>query len=115
MQDNSQNKTAKLVKAIGEIIKRHREEQNKTMYKISAEAGVPKATWRELELGLKDFRFSTIWKVAEGLDMPLDKLIKEVQDKLGDKFSLSDLNSILFSLFTANFMYIVFVDFAQYT
>ena len=91
MQDNSQNKTAKLVKAIGEIIKRHREEQNKTMYKISAEAGVPKATWRELELGLKDFRFSTIWKVAEGLDMPLDKLIKEVQDKLGDKFSLSDL------------------------
>lgn len=91
MQDNSQNKTAKLVKAIGEIIKRHREEQNKTMYKISAEAGVPKATWRELELRLKDFRFSTIWKVAEGLDMPLDKLIKEVQDKLGDKFSLSDL------------------------
>ena len=91
MQYSSNAKSKELIKAIGELVKEHRIEQNKTMYKISAEAGVPKATWRELELGLKDFRFSTIWKVAEGLDMPLDKLIKEVQDKLGDKFSLSDL------------------------
>ena len=88
MQDNSQNKTAKLVKAIGEIIKRHREEQNKTMYSISAEAGVPKATWRELELGLKDFRFTTIWKIAEGLDIPLEQLIKELREKLGADFTL---------------------------
>lgn len=91
MQDNSQIKLTKLVRTLGDIIQKHRTEQNKTMYKISAEAGVPKATWREIELGLKDFRFSTIWKIAEGLDMPLDVLIKELQSELGSDFSLSDL------------------------
>ena len=34
-----------------------------------AEAGIPKATWREVELGLKIFRFITLWKVAEGLEI----------------------------------------------
>ena len=91
MQYSSNTKCKKLIKAIGALVKKHRIEQNKTMYSISAEAGVPKATWRELELGLKDFRFSTIWKIAEGLDMPLDQLIKELQDDLGEEFSLSDL------------------------
>lgn len=60
------------------------------MYSISAEVGVPKATWREVELGLKDFRFSTIWKIAEGLEIPLYQLIKELQDELGEDFSLTE-------------------------
>lgn len=91
MQENSHTKTRILIETIGRIITKHRKAQSKTMYEISAEAGVPKATWREVELGLKDFRFSTIWKVAEGLDIPLDQLIKELQDDLGEEFSLSDL------------------------
>jgi transcriptional regulator with XRE-family HTH domain len=91
MQDNSTTRKKELIKALGQIIKEHRERQEKTMYKISAEVGVPKATWREIELGLKDFRFTTIWRIAEGLDIPLDQLIKELQDKLGVGFSLSDL------------------------
>ena len=88
MQYSSNAKSKELIKAIGELVKMHRVEQNKTMYSISAEAGVPKATWRELELGLKDFRFTTIWKIAEGLDIPLDQLIKELRDKLGADFTL---------------------------
>ena len=81
----------KILKHIGNLVKKHRIEQNKTIYSISAEVGVPKATWRELELGLKDFRFTTIWKIAEGLDISLDQLIKELQDELGEDFSLSDI------------------------
>ena len=88
MQYSSNAKSKELIKAIEELVKKHRVEQNKTMYSISAEAGVPKATWRELELGLKDFRFTTIWKIAEGLDIPLDQLIKELRDKLGADFTL---------------------------
>ncbi len=84
-------KSKKLIKTVGELVKKHRIAQNKTIYRISAEVGVPKATWRELELGLKDFRFTTIWKVAEGLDIPPDKLIKELSDSLGENFSLCDL------------------------
>ena len=92
MQYSSNIKSKKLILTIGNIVKKHRIEQNKTMYKISAEVGVPKATWRELELGLKDFRFTTIWKIAEGLDIPLDLLIKELQDELGKDFSLTGLD-----------------------
>ena len=88
MQYSSNAKSKELIKAIGELVKKHRVEQNKTMYSISAEAGVPKATWRELELGLKDFRFTTIWKIAEGLDIPLDQLIKVLREKLGADFTL---------------------------
>ena len=84
-------KSKKLIKTVGELVKKHRIAQNKTIYRISAEVGVPKATWRELELGLKDFRFTTIWKIAEGLDIPPDKLIKELSDSLGENFSLCDL------------------------
>lgn len=92
MQYSSNIKSKKLILTIGNIVKKHRIEQNKTMYKISAEVGVQKATWRELELRLKDFRFTTIWKIAAGLDIPLDLLIKELQDELGKDFSLTGLD-----------------------
>lgn len=90
MQDSAKNKTAHLVKTLGMIIKRFRESQGKTIYKISAEAGLPKATWREMELGLKNFRFATLWKVAEGLDIPPATLIEELSKELGPDFTLSD-------------------------
>lgn len=90
MQDNAQYKTAHLVKTLGCIIKQYRENQGKTIYKISAEAGMPKATWREVELGLKNFRFTTLWKVAEGLDIPPATLIEELSKELGPDFTLSD-------------------------
>ena len=90
MQDSSKTKSDKLIQAAGNLIKKHREKLNKTMYGISAEVGVPKATWREVELGLTDFRFTTIWKIAEGLNMPLYQLIKELQAELGDDFTLTD-------------------------
>lgn len=91
MQENSNDKIEKLIKTLGLIIKTHRKAQGKTIYKISAEAGLPKATWRELEFGLKNFRFTTLWKIAEGLDIPLAKLIQELSNELGEDFSLSDL------------------------
>lgn len=53
---------------------------------------MPKATWRELELGLKNFRFSTLWKIAEGLDIPLGELMNELKAELGDDFTLSGLD-----------------------
>ena len=56
MQDNSKDKLTQLTKTFGILIKKHRMAQGKTIYRISAEAGMPKATWRELELGIKNFR-----------------------------------------------------------
>ena len=47
MQDNSKDKLTQLTKTFGILIKKHRMAQGKTIYRISAEAGMPKATWRE--------------------------------------------------------------------
>ena len=51
---------------------------------------MPKATWREIELGLKNFQFASFWKIAEGLDIPLADLLAELSKELGTNFILSD-------------------------
>lgn len=69
MQDNGKNATARLIKVLGSIIKKHRLEQKKTMYKISAECSIHKDSWRLIENGLvNDIKLSSLWKIAEGLE-----------------------------------------------
>lgn len=93
MQESYQNKTSILIQNLGDLIKKHRKAQGKTMYAISAEVSMSKSTWREAEIGAcKDIKLTTLWKIAEGLDIPLATLIDELSKKLGEKFSLSDLN-----------------------
>ena len=92
MQEISQNKTIILINALGSLIKKHRKEHGKTIYSISAEVSMSKSTWREAEIGAcKDIKFTTLWKIAEGLDIPLSKLIDELTQELGSNFSLSDI------------------------
>jgi transcriptional regulator with XRE-family HTH domain len=78
---------------IGEIIKKHRLEQNKTIYKISAECSIHKETWRLIENGLvNDIKISSLWKIAEGLEIDITDLLKEAKEVLGDGFTISGLN-----------------------
>ena len=86
-----QAKAEKLLKTLGEIIKEHRNNLEKSVYKISAEASIPKTTWRRIEENIhKDIYFTSIWKIAEGLDIPLENLIVELKERLGKDFSLID-------------------------
>ena len=90
MQDYSKKAATKLVKVLGSIIKKHRLEQNKTMYRISAESAIHKDSWRLIENGLvKDIKLSSLWKIAEGLELDPIDLLKEVKDALGNDFTIS--------------------------
>ena len=93
MQSFSKDATNRLVQVLGNIIKKHRTEQQKTIYKISAECSVHKDAWRLIEKGLvHDIKLSSLWMIAEGLGLdPLD-LLKEAKDILGDDFTISGLN-----------------------
>ena len=93
MQSFSKDATNRLVLVLGNIIKKHRTEQQKTIYKISAECSVHKDAWRLIEKGLvHDIKLSSLWMIAEGLGLdPLD-LLKEAKDILGDDFTISGLN-----------------------
>lgn len=80
-------------KALASIIKKHRKKLEKSIYAISAESSVGKNTWRMIEKAVsKDPSIITIWKIAEGLDIYPDELLREVREKLGDDFSISGLN-----------------------
>lgn len=93
MQDNSKKATIKLVKVLGNIIKKHRLAQNKTIYKISAECSIHKDSWRLIEKGLvNDIKLSSLWKISEGLGLDPIDLLKETKDVLGSDFTISGLN-----------------------
>ena len=52
-----------------------------------------KSTWREAELGsCNDINLTTLWKIAEGLEVTPASLLTELRDKLGDDFSLTGLD-----------------------
>ena len=93
MQSFSKDATNRLVQVLGNIIKKHRTEQQKTIYKISAECSMHKDAWRLIEKGLvHDIKLSSLWMIAEGLGLdPLD-LLKEAKDILADDFTISGLN-----------------------
>ena len=89
VEDNDNN----FMKILGVIIKSHRENLKKSMYIISAESSVSKSTWREIELGMcKDIKLKTLWRVSEGLNIPVTQILEELTEKLGSTFTLSDLD-----------------------
>jgi len=91
MQEKSDKLKIKLIKTLGEIIKKRRVGLNKSMYLISAECGMSKSTWREAELGVcKDINLSTIWKISDGLEINPSELLKDVEKNLSENFSLSE-------------------------
>lgn len=93
MQSTNQ-KDKNYMKIFGEIIKFHRKNSKKSMYLVSAESTIAKSSWRDLELGIRqDMNLSTFCKIAEGLDIPADVLLKELLQKLGKDFSFTDLNT----------------------
>lgn len=93
MQSYSKNATIRLVQVLGEIIKKHRLEQKKTIYKISAESSIHKDSWRLIERGLvHDIKISSLWKIAEGLELDPTDLLNEAKEILGKDFTISGLN-----------------------
>lgn len=90
MQTNGE-KAIKLIKVLGEVVKDFRQNSDKSIYKISAESGVSKSTWREVEIAAcKDINFTTFWKIAEGLEIAPKVLILALKKKLGEDFTLID-------------------------
>lgn len=81
----------KVINALSKIIERRRVATGKSIYKIAAECGLSKSTWREAELAeCTNITLSTLLQIAYGLEMPLHEIIKELYKELGDDFTLID-------------------------
>lgn len=90
MQDKYLLSKQKLQIVLGQIVRDHRKKSNKSISKISAEIMMTKSMWTDLESGIKDPQLSTLWRVSEALDIPIDKLLLEIRNKLGKDFTLID-------------------------
>ncbi len=88
MTDKYNKAKIELQQSLAKIIKEYRTNQNKSISKISAEIMMSKSLWLDLEKGIKDPQLSTLWRVCEALDIPLEIIIAELKKKLGSNFSL---------------------------
>ena len=70
--------------ATAKVVKTHR---TKSITKSADEIGMGKSLWADLENGIKDPQLSTLWRISEGLDIKPNKLIKMIEDELGNNFS----------------------------
>lgn len=87
--DYIQEPKIKLQKTIAKVIKSQR---TKSITKSADEIGMGKSMWADLENGIKDPQFSTLWRIAEGLDIKPHQLVKMIEEELGDNFSFLENN-----------------------
>lgn len=73
-----------LQKAIAKVVK---EQRKKSITKSADEIAIGKSIWADLENGIKDPQISTLWRIAEGLDIKPHILVKMIEDELGENFS----------------------------
>ena len=90
MQDLYKNNKQLLQNTIAATIKTLRFKQNKSISLISDEIGLAKSIWADLEKGIKDPQFSTLWKISEALGVPLSAVIIEIEKQMPVNFSLLD-------------------------
>lgn len=73
-----------LQRAIAKVVREHR---TKSITKCADEIAMGKSMWADLENGIKDPQFSTLWRIAEGLDIKPHILVKMIEEELGEEFS----------------------------
>ncbi|PWL80936.1 hypothetical protein DBY21_00465 [Candidatus Gastranaerophilales bacterium] len=74
-------------KELGKLVKERRLELKKSISLISAEIGMTKSMWADLEKGIKDPQLSTLWRVCEGLEIEPSDILKELKVKLDMNFT----------------------------
>jgi len=80
-----QDSKLKLQKAVAKIIKKYR--GYKSISQLSNEIDLSKSVWSELEKGNKDIQLSTLWRIAEALEISVSTIVTEIEDMLGNDFS----------------------------
>lgn len=87
MQENYINNKKLFQKSLGEIIKHHRLKSGKSISLISAEIGMTKSMWADMEKGIKDPQLSTLWRICEGLNIRACEILIELEKVLGNEFT----------------------------
>lgn len=74
-----QDKT--ILKKLGKKLKKLREEKNLSLNAFSFQNGIQSATLSRIENGIVDPKFITLLKISTALEIPLDKILNELNFK----------------------------------
>ncbi len=81
------SKTALLAKTVGNVIKDFRtNEIGISINKFAREFDLDIGNTSRIEKGSTDVKFVTLWKISEGLGIKPSRLVKIIEDKLGNDF-----------------------------
>lgn len=90
MQHKNKN-SEYLVKLAGKVIKKLREQKTGlTVNQFSFKTEIGKGNLSRLENGLNDPKLTTLWKISQGLEIPLSEFIKELENSTNGKLDLLD-------------------------
>ena len=84
------SKKALLLSVIGKLIKEKRLEQKKGILLLGYEFDIPNSSISALEKGNRDVQISTLWKMANALNMSFGEFINEVETRLPKGFKMID-------------------------
>ncbi|MDD3437078.1 MAG: helix-turn-helix transcriptional regulator [Candidatus Gastranaerophilales bacterium] len=77
-----------LCEKLGQKIKPLRGKKGINLF--AAEYDLSGTTLGQIERGVSDPKFTTLWRIAEAHGVPLWKIVKEIQEELPEKFSFID-------------------------
>ncbi|WP_227935445.1 helix-turn-helix domain-containing protein [Alkalihalobacillus deserti] len=78
--DSTHNEAEKLAKQVGEMLRRIRRERGMSLQELATITDVSKLTLGKIERGEANPSLSVIWKIANGLRLPISALLNENQE-----------------------------------
>ena len=83
---NADDKKKLIILALAELLKEYR--GDKSQFKFASENDISISIISNIERGLKDPQLTTIFKISEACNLPCDKFIKRLMQKLPKDFYL---------------------------
>lgn len=84
-------KLLQLSMKLGEILKDLRTNKSElTLEKLAYEYDIPKGTLSKIERGKQKCQFVNLWKISEAIGIKCSDIVKMLEEKLGDDFTLID-------------------------
>jgi len=87
---HSDEKTKKLFKATGLVIKKLRKEKGLSLNIFAYENDLQKSLISRLENGLNEPKFSSLWKIAEALNIKPSDFVRQIEIELSEDFKISE-------------------------
>lgn len=68
--------------AVGSVIMHLRKEKSLSQEVLSGLAGLSRSHLSMIETGAKQANFETLWRIANALEIPPNKLVKYIEDEI---------------------------------